>query len=87
MGNILKTLANNKIICSMAEGRRLLRENAIKINGETVSENTELGAGEHVISIGKKRIFNLSLSGCPQCGASHANESVCHSCGFVFEEN
>lgn len=27
----------------------------------------------------------LDLTGyCPQCGASHANESVCHSCDYDF---
>ena len=28
--------------------------------------------------------FEINLENCPECGASHAIESICHSCGHNF---
>ena len=30
--------------------------------------------------------LNLNTGHCPNCGASHANESVCHSCDYIFKD-
>ena len=56
---ILSILARDKVILSMAEGRRLINNGAVKLNGDKVKEDKPVNFGD-VIHLGKKTkvVFN-----------------------------
>jgi len=61
--NILDILLSEKLIASKAEGKRLIVQNAIKIDGEVCSDIgyvVSKGCGELIVKIGKRRFLKIS---------------------------
>ena len=61
--NILEILLSEKLIASKAEGKRLIGQNAIKIDGEVCSDIgyvVSKGCGELIVKIGKRRFLKIS---------------------------
>jgi len=61
--NILDILLSEKLIASKAEGKRLISQNAIKIDGEICSDIGYVvgrGCGELIVKIGKRRFLKIS---------------------------
>ena len=61
--NILDILLSEKLIASKAEGKRLIGQNAIKIDGEVCSDIGYVvgrGCGELIVKIGKRRFLKIS---------------------------
>ena len=61
--NILDILLSKKLIASKAEGKRLIGQNAIKIDGEVCSDIgyvVSKGCGELIVKIGKRRFLKIS---------------------------
>ena len=61
--NILDILLSEKLIASKAEGKRLIGQNAIKIDGEICSDIGYVvgrGCGELIVKIGKRRFLKIS---------------------------
>ena len=61
--NILDILLSEKLIASKAEGKRLIGQNAIKIDGEVCSDIGYVvseGCGELILKIGKRRFLKIS---------------------------
>ena len=61
--NILDILLSEKLIASKAEGKRLIGQNAIKIDGEVCSDIgyvVSKGCGELIVKIGKRRFLKIS---------------------------
>ena len=60
--NILDILLSEKLIASKAEGKRLIAQNAIKIDGEICSDigyEVSNGCGELIVKIGKRRFLKI----------------------------
>ena len=60
--NILDILSSEKLIASKAEGKRLIAQNAIKIDGEVCSDigyEVSNGCGELIVKIGKRRFLKI----------------------------
>ena len=60
--NILDILLSEKLIASKAEGKRLIAQNAIKIDGEVCSNIGYVvsnGCGELIVKIGKRRFLKI----------------------------
>tara|TARA_A100001011_G_scaffold133095_1_gene140259 strand:+ start:58372 stop:59583 length:1212 start_codon:yes stop_codon:yes gene_type:complete len=60
--NILDILLSEKLIASKAEGKRLIAQNAIKIDGEVCSNigyEVSNGCGELIVKIGKRRFLKI----------------------------
>ena len=60
--NILDILLLEKLIASKAEGKRLIAQNAIKIDGEVCSDigyEVSNGCGELIVKIGKRRFLKI----------------------------
>ena len=60
--NILDILLSEKLIASKAEGKRLIAQNAIKIDGEVCSNigyEISNGCGELIVKIGKRRFLKI----------------------------
>ena len=61
--NILDILLSEKLIASKAEGKRLIGQNAIKIDGEICSDIGYVagrGCGEPIVKIRKRRFLKIS---------------------------
>ena len=61
--NIIEILLSEKLIPSKAEGKRLIGQNAIKIDGEVCSDIgyvVSKGCGELIVKIGKRRFLKIS---------------------------
>lgn len=55
MQKIIKVLTNEGLIISLSEGRRLIHQGAVQIDGKTISNPEEdLDDKEHTVKIGKK---------------------------------
>ena len=55
MKSVLKTLADEGMVISLSEGRRLISQGAIKLDGEPVMNSMqEIPDGEHVVCVGNK---------------------------------
>jgi len=53
---VTKALAENDLVVSLSEGRRLIQQGAIKLDGEIVGSTiAEVRPGTHRISIGKHK--------------------------------
>jgi len=52
---VLRILADHDIIKTMASGRRLIKNGAIKVDGVKIKENVSI-EGAKIISVGKKEI-------------------------------
>lgn len=62
--NILNILKNHNIITSMSEGRRLMSQGGISLNGEKVLElkSHELKEGD-ILKVGKRKFFRILILG------------------------
>ena len=58
MTDIIKQMCDRKLVCSMAEARRLIAQKAVKVNEEVITENKEVPE-DCTIKIGKKICSNL----------------------------
>ena len=65
---VLALLADNKILASRGEARKMIKNGGVKINGEKVADDKVLvGAdqadeyGQIIVRIGKKRIHRIQL--------------------------
>jgi tyrosyl-tRNA synthetase len=59
---LLDVLADHGLVGSKGEGRRLLKQNAVKLDDETVTDPflTLVPGEEHVLKVGKRRFLKLS---------------------------
>jgi len=55
MKNLVKALADEKVICSFAEGRRLIGQGAVKVNDQVVTDIAAAVSGGDEVKIGKKQ--------------------------------
>jgi len=57
---LVKLLSDNKLVSSNGEGRRLIKQGAIKINDEKISDiNYCLSSGEFITKVGKRRFVKF----------------------------
>ncbi|HEX8825621.1 MAG TPA: tyrosine--tRNA ligase [Archangium sp.] len=60
---LAKALAEAKLVASVTEGRKLMGQGGVKVNGEKVSDpKHELEAGEHLVQVGKHKSARLKLA-------------------------
>ncbi|MBX7099465.1 MAG: tyrosine--tRNA ligase [Myxococcaceae bacterium] len=59
---VFKVLAGAQLVQSATEGRKLIKQGGVKVNGEKVSdEKAELPAGEYLVQVGKLRAARVKL--------------------------
>jgi tyrosyl-tRNA synthetase len=59
---VVRALVDAQLVASMNEGRRLVAQGAVKVNGERVSDlKAELPLGTHLVQVGKLRAARLTL--------------------------
>ncbi|MBL7068152.1 MAG: tyrosine--tRNA ligase [Candidatus Marinimicrobia bacterium] len=57
---LVKLLADHNIVASNGEGRRLIKQGAVKVNGNKISDiNFELNSGEFIVKVGKRRFVKF----------------------------
>jgi len=59
MKTLVKTMAENNIVRSCSEGRRLISQGAIKLNGVLVDDISKEVEGDEEIQIGKREMIRL----------------------------
>ncbi|HJV65547.1 MAG TPA: tyrosine--tRNA ligase [Geomonas sp.] len=60
---LFKVLATAELVKSGSEGRRSIQGGGVKVDGEKVAdESLELGAGQYVIQVGKRRFAKVNLA-------------------------
>ncbi len=60
---VTKALAETKLVASATEGRKLMVQGGVKVNGEKVTDpKAELGAGEYLVQVGKHKSARLKLA-------------------------
>ena len=60
---LLDLLRRLEFTQSNAEGRRLIQQGAVQVNGKGIQEATErLGKGSHLIQAGKRRFAQVEIS-------------------------
>lgn len=59
-----KLLVQLEMVKSISDGRRMIKQNAVSIDGEKVTDgDTQIGPeGEHIIKVGKRRFCKVSFS-------------------------
>ena len=60
--SLIDILLDNKLISSKGEGKRLISQNAVKINGEVCDDTNFIissSVNEHVIKVGKRRFLKV----------------------------
>lgn len=58
-----KALAEAKLVASATEGRKLMVQGGVRVNGEKVTDpKAELGAGEYLVQVGKHKSARLKLA-------------------------
>ena len=59
--SLTTVLADAGVVSSRSEARRLIRQGAVSIDGERVTdERIQVGSGDHVVQVGKRRFVRLS---------------------------
>ncbi|MDE0884592.1 MAG: tyrosine--tRNA ligase [Myxococcota bacterium] len=59
---LLDALDRLGLVASRSEGRRMVKQGAVQVNGERVADaNAPLAAGEHLLRVGKRRFCRLLL--------------------------
>jgi tyrosyl-tRNA synthetase len=59
---VVRALVEAQLVASMNEGRRLVTQGAVKVNGQRVSDlKAELPLGTHLVQVGKLRAARLTL--------------------------
>jgi ribosomal protein S4 len=69
MKTLVKTMAENNIVRSCSEGRRLILQGAIKLNGVLVDNISEEVKGDEEIQIGKREMIRLDEEPVSKTGA------------------
>jgi len=60
---LLDALDRLGMVASRSEGRRMVQQGAVQLNGERVDDaNAPLEAGEHLLRVGKRRYCRLLLN-------------------------
>jgi tyrosyl-tRNA synthetase len=60
---LAKALAEAKLVASATEGRKLMGQGGVRVNGEKVSDaKHELEAGEYLVQVGKHKSARLKLA-------------------------
>ena len=60
--SLIDILLDNKLISSKGEGKRLISQNAVKINGEVCDDTNFIissSDSEYVIKVGKRRFLKV----------------------------
>lgn len=58
---LVQLLKRVDVIKSTSEGLRLLKQNAIKVDGEVIQENTPLASFPAIVTVGKRRIVEFKV--------------------------
>jgi len=59
-----KVLHEARLVSSASEGRRLIQQGGVKVDGHSVADiNAPLGAGAYTISLGKRRAYRIIIEG------------------------
>ncbi|MBU4444597.1 tyrosine--tRNA ligase [bacterium] len=57
---LVKLLADHNIVASNGEGRRLIKQGAVKVNDNKISDkNFKLNSGEFIVKVGKRRFVKF----------------------------
>jgi tyrosyl-tRNA synthetase len=57
---LVKLLADNGIVSSNGEARRLIKQDAVRVNDQKISDiNYQLGIGEFIVRVGKRRFVKF----------------------------
>jgi len=57
---LVKILTDNGIVASNGEGKRLIRQGAVRVNDEKITDiNFELGIGDFIVKVGKRRFIKI----------------------------
>lgn len=57
---LVKILTANGIVASNGEGKRLIRQGAVRVNDEKITDiNFELGIGDFIVKVGKRRFIKI----------------------------
>ncbi len=57
---LVKLLSDSSIVASNGEGRRLIKQGAVKVNDNKISDiNFELNSGEFIVKVGKRRFVKF----------------------------
>ncbi len=57
---LVKLLSDSSIVASNGEGRRLIKQGAVKVNDNKISDiNFELNSGEFIVKVGKRRFIKF----------------------------
>ncbi|HEX8440991.1 tyrosine--tRNA ligase [Archangium sp.] len=60
---LAKALAEAKLVASATEGRKLMGQGGVRVNGEKVSDSKhELEAGEYLVQVGKHKTARIKLA-------------------------
>ncbi|WNG38280.1 tyrosine--tRNA ligase [Archangium minus] len=60
---LAKALAEAKLVASLTEGRKLMGQGGVRVNGEKVSDpKHELDAGEYLVQVGKHKSARIKLA-------------------------
>lgn len=73
MARILDILMQFKTVPSRSEARRLIAQGAVKFDGHLVQEGDTIADGNHTITIGKTKCFEVSV----QDGNEELAETMC----------
>jgi len=59
---LVRALVDAQLVASTSEGRRLITQGAVKVNGERVAEpKADLPPGTHLVQVGKLRAARLTV--------------------------
>ena len=58
---LIDILADASILPSRSEARRLIRQNAVRINGETITDENfiVIPEGEKIVKVGKRKFLKI----------------------------
>ncbi len=57
--SVLEVLATSGLISSNSEGRRMLKQNAVRFNGETLTDPLAIFSGTGVLQVGKRKFVQV----------------------------
>jgi tyrosyl-tRNA synthetase len=59
---LVRAMLDAQLVASISEGRRLITQGAVKVDGERVSDpKAELAVGTHLVQVGKLRVARLTV--------------------------
>ena len=57
--SVLDVLVENQLVSSKSEGRRLITQNGIRLDGETLSDPNQIFPHPGVLQVGKRRFLRI----------------------------